>query len=175
MKNIKFYIKNLRIKEIENFRKKYDLRPLIFSTTNQINNLYLSYNDENQIYNKNNLFLINLIKGISYFDDDDIDNDNDNKKIQTKFLNLEYGLQYCLKYKFLAIRYSIGTLNISSRKPFIIFNDNLSINFNDFGLQLTHYSDWFLSKNKGYDVPYNLIIPINFLEKGFKKIFHKEK
>ena len=55
MKSVKLYFKNISLKEIENFRKKYDLRPLIFSTTNQISNLYLSYNDEKELYNKNNL------------------------------------------------------------------------------------------------------------------------
>ena len=152
---LKFYNKNIRIEEIEKFRKNSYLRPLIFKTTNQINNLYLSLNNENEIYNKNNVFLINEIYGISYFIDDDAE--------KTKFINLEYGYQFCLKYKLLSIKYSLGSLNISTKKPYIIFNSNLSINFLNFGFQLPHYSDWFLSKEKGYDIPYSLVIPLTFL------------
>ena len=155
-KYLKIYSHIIKLKEIEEFRNKYELRPFIYRTQNQIDNLYISFNIENEIYNnkynKNIFFFVNNVYGISYF--------NDNNPKKKKFLNLENGIQFCFKLKNVVLKYSLGTINISTNKPFIIFNDNISINYNDFGFQLTHYSDWFLTENKGYDVPYNLVIPI---------------
>jgi len=135
--------------KIDRFRNKLK-RPFVFNTTDTIDKLFVGVYST-KIYKQKKNFFVDIVKGLAYFDD--------GGKTK-KFINAELG--YKLRYSLneFSLLYSIGSLNLSSKKPNFIFNDNISIAYKNIGFEFIHFSDWFLTDQRDYDVPYSISITI---------------
>ena len=133
------------LNKINIFRNKLK-RPLVFNAPDNIDNLFLGIYST-KIYKEKKKIYIDKIKGIAYFDSG-----------QKKFINAELGYKLRYNFKDFGLLYSLGSLNLSTNKPNFIFNDNISITYKNIGFEFIHFSDWFLTNHKEYDIPYTVSI-----------------
>ena len=168
---IEFYSNTIKSNKINDIRLSGETspglnngkyRPLIFNTSNTIDDLFISYGNIYRTIIIKPYLDINLFNKISFIDDGVSDRNNTNIG-QNLLITTGYYLKF--KYKKCYLKYALGNPTLSTATPNFLFNDFIGIGFESRNIQaditFPHYSDWIITDKKGFDIPYS--ININFI------------